>query len=154
MGADVQVGHWNAAATGRIQRESAGKAEGIQHHPPGRQGFHEAAVLALVEKETSLLPAQYVRLKSKTALQKYHRPVRSGTAQHLSVTVSKPFQGHVLDVAAQAQDNSFVGKLSADQFGHFLQSRQPRRRVKLEHERRVSNPAPARQPSLSPLMQR
>jgi hypothetical protein len=78
--ADVEVRHRRCPAPRGVNRETAGKTERIQHAPAPRQRFHLAAIFALVEEETGLLPAQNVGLEAQAAFQK-KSPARFGLLQ-------------------------------------------------------------------------
>ena len=57
VGADVQIGHRCRAAARRVNRETAGEAERIEHTPPLRQRFDSTPVFALIQEEAGLLSA-------------------------------------------------------------------------------------------------
>jgi len=71
--AEIEVSHRLRATARGINRKSTGEAERVEHCPPMCQRFHQPAVLPLVEKETSLLSAPHIRLKSQTGFTEYHR---------------------------------------------------------------------------------
>src|SRR2546425_4219090 len=70
VSADVQVRDGTSAAPRRVNREAARKAECVQHVAILRERFDSAAVFALIEKETGLLPAHDIGLKPQSVLKK------------------------------------------------------------------------------------
>src|SRR6186713_2406229 len=73
--ADVEIGHPLRPAAGGIKREAAGEAEGVENCPAARQRFDEAAVLALIEEESGLLPLPDIRLEADAIFAENHRSV-------------------------------------------------------------------------------
>ena len=83
------------------------------------------------------MSAQHVRFETQTGFQKSRTGVPPVSEQKGSVFLSKNLSRHVLNVPAQPQHDSFGLQLSAEQAKDFLQPRQPRRGVKLQHQCRV-----------------
>src|SRR5579859_3745461 len=87
--ADIQIGHGGRPTARSVDGKATGKTESVQHAPSFGQNFHFVPVLALVQKETRLLPAQNVCLKSHAVLRKNHRTIRSVAEQDLSIAPLK-----------------------------------------------------------------
>ena len=134
MRADVQISHRLRATARRIQREAAGKTERVQHRLPVRQSFDDAAVLALIEKESRLLPAPDIGLEADVVFKKDNRSFR-----RCIVILRKQQFGFIgqTQIPARAQKNRFWIEPLFQQFTDFLDPLQPGRRVNLHHQRRV-----------------
>src|ERR1035438_5124225 len=113
------------------------------------QRFHLTAILALVEEEAGLLPAQTVGLEAQAAFEKCNRsagPCRAEASERRLVRhgafgknnfAIAPCQRPALHVAAQTENDAFARDIFLEQRERVVQSRQPRRRVKFQHQRRV-----------------
>src|ERR1019366_4606221 len=125
----------------RVNRETAGKTECIQHAAAACQRFHLAAVLALVEEKAGLLPAQNVGLEAQAAFLKnnWSAELRFGSLREndFPIALLELFFRDRLDVAAQTENDAFARHIFPEQRERVVQTRQPRRRVKFQHERRV-----------------
>ena len=83
--ADVEVGDRSRSAARRIDGKATGKTEHVQHITSSGEGFDDAAVLALVEKKTGLLPAQHVGLETQTGFQERRPGVSPVSDEKFSV---------------------------------------------------------------------
>ena len=139
VGRQVEVGHRLRAAASRVEAEPAGEAERVQHLRPGRQGPDDPAVVALVEEEPGLLPADDVGLEPQAGFAEHHDRTRRLLARRrgaaeLRAVLEADQARRFLAVPAQAQDQA--GRLE-HRLDHRCQLRhagQPHGRVELEHQ--------------------
>ena len=83
------------------------------------------------------MSAHHVGFKAQTGLLKNYRFCQSRAAQNLAVGKIKLTARDRLNIAAETEDEPFVRQLRGDESDDFAEARQPRRRVKFQHERRV-----------------
>jgi len=97
----------------RKPRRPPEKTERIQHAATARQCFHFAAVLALVEKKSGLLPAHAHRLRKRTPLS---RKITARWGQACMSTCPSLcwnwFSAAGLNVAAQTENDAFARHIS------------------------------------------
>src|SRR5213594_2625564 len=101
--ADVQVRDGTGAAPRRVNGEAARKAERVQHVAMLRERFNGAAVFALIEKETGLLPEHDIGLKTQSAFQETNTGITPVSDDPLSVRKIELCQRRFFDVTAETQ---------------------------------------------------
>ena len=85
VGADVEIRHGTGAPARGVEREAAGKTEGVQDVAVFGESFDVSAIFALIKKEAGFLTAQNVCLKAEPAFQKYGRTIKRRSSQNLSI---------------------------------------------------------------------
>src|SRR5207249_7607664 len=102
-----------------VNLEAARKAECVQHVAIMRERFNGAAVFALIEKETGLLPPHDIGLKPQSVLKKSSTGVLPVSEQPLPVGQVEPAPCCVLNVPAETQHQSAASVVLAETTHRF-----------------------------------
>ena len=115
-----------------VHRESAREAECIEHIFSATESRYFATILALVQKETSLLPFQDVCFEFQAGFEKDYRTFGWVSNESRRIGNGNSFSSG-FDIPAQTQHESLRSQF-ANEVDDFMQKLEPDRRIQLQNQ--------------------